>query len=130
MRLIDNYCKFSVNFPILRNSRPEEFYKKDALKIFAKFTVKHLCLFFNKVTALRIANVLKKRLWHWFFPVNFAKFLKTPFLKKTYGGCFRILDTLEMNNKRGKINNIKKKPRTQDKAFGFQATRKMYVCVC
>ena len=32
---------------------------------------------------LRPATLLKKRLWHKFFPVNFAKFLRAPFLKKT-----------------------------------------------
>ena len=42
--------------------------------------------FFNKVAGLRPAILLillKKRLWHRCFPVNFAKFLKTPFLKRT-----------------------------------------------
>ena len=43
---------------------------------------KDLCqsLFFNKVAGLRAATLLKKRLWHWCFPLNFAKFLKTPFV--------------------------------------------------
>ena len=36
-------------------------------------------LFFNKVAGLRPANLLKKRLWHRHFPVNFSKFLRTPF---------------------------------------------------
>ena len=36
--------------------------------------------FFNKVAGLRPATLLKKRLWHRCFPVNFAKFLRTPFL--------------------------------------------------
>ena len=46
---------------------------------FRKFTGKHLChsLFF-----------LKKRLWQRCFPVNFEKFLRTPFLTHTSGGCF------------------------------------------
>ena len=30
--------------------------------------------------ALRIPALLKKRLWYKCFPVNFAKFLRTPFL--------------------------------------------------
>ena len=30
----------------------------------------------------------KKRPWHRCFPVNFAKFLGTPFLENTSGGCF------------------------------------------
>ena len=33
-------------------------------------------------------TLLKKRLWHRFFPVNFAKFLRTPFLQNTFGDCF------------------------------------------
>ena len=37
---------------------------------------------FNKVAGLRAATLLKKRLWHRCFPVNFAKFLRTPFIKK------------------------------------------------
>ena len=55
--------------------------RKDVLINFAKFTGKHLCqsLFFNKVAGLRSATLLKKRLWHRCFPVNFVKFLRTPF---------------------------------------------------
>ena len=34
---------------------------------------------FNKVAYLRPANLLKKRLWRWCFPVGFSKFLKTSF---------------------------------------------------
>ena len=37
--------------------------------------------FFNKVAGLRPATLFKKRLCHRFFPVNFAKFLRTPFLQ-------------------------------------------------
>ena len=67
---------------VLKSSRQEVFCKKVVLKNFFKFTVKHLChgLFFNKVAGLRPATLLKKRLWHRCFPVNFAKFLRTPFL--------------------------------------------------
>ena len=57
------------------------FCKKGGLRNFAKFTGKHLCqnLFFKKVAGLRPATLLKKRAWHWCFPVNFTKFLRTPF---------------------------------------------------
>ena len=50
-----------------------------------KFTGKHLCqgLFFNKVAGLRSKTLLKKRLWHKCFPVDFVKFLRTPFLENT-----------------------------------------------
>ena len=34
--------------------------------------------FFNKVAGLRPATLLKKNLWHRYFPVNFSKFLRTP----------------------------------------------------
>ena len=55
---------------ILRSSRPDVFCKKGVLR-------KHLCqsLFFNKVPA----TLLKKRLWHRCFPVNFMKFPRTSF---------------------------------------------------
>ena len=55
--------------------------KKVFLKISQKFTGKRMCqsLLFNKVAGPRPAALIKKRLWHGCFPVNFAKFLKTPF---------------------------------------------------
>ena len=77
---------FETNKYIYRNgyrsSRPEVFCKKGVLRNFAKFTEKHLCqsLFFNKVAGLRPATLLKKRLWHRCFSVNFAKFLRTSFI--------------------------------------------------
>ena len=62
-----------------RSSRPEVFCKKGGLKNFAKFTRKHLCHspFFNKVAGLRPTTLLKKRLWHRFFLVNFVELLRT-----------------------------------------------------
>ena len=56
--------------------------RKGILRNFAKFTGKHLCksLFFNKVANLRSVALLKMRLC---FPVNFVKFLRTPFLQNT-----------------------------------------------
>ena len=64
-----------------RSSRPEVFCREGVLGNFTKFTGKHLCqsLFFNKVTGLRSATLLKKRLWRRCFPVNFVKFRRTPF---------------------------------------------------
>ena len=43
------------------------FYKKDVLRDFTIFT------------GLRLATLLKKKLWQRCFPVNFVKFLRTPF---------------------------------------------------
>ena len=61
--------------------------RKDVLGNFAKFTGKQLrqSLFFNKVF------LLKKRLWHSCFPVNFAKFLRAPFLQNTSGRLLYML---------------------------------------
>ena len=39
--------------------------------------------FFNKVAGLRLATLLKKRLWYRCFPVNFVQFPRTPFLQNT-----------------------------------------------
>ena len=66
---------------------PEMFCKKGVLKNFAKFTGKHQSqnLFFNKVTGVMPKALLKKRLWHRCFPVNFSKFLRAPFLHNTSG---------------------------------------------
>ena len=41
--------------------------------------------FFPEFLNLRPATLLKKRLWHRCFPVNFTKFLRTPFLQSTSG---------------------------------------------
>ena len=38
------------------------------------------------ITHCRPATLLRKRLWHRCFPVNFKKFLRTPFLQNTSGG--------------------------------------------
>ena len=65
------------------------------LRNFEKFRGKHLLqsLFFNKVAGLKSATLLKRRLWPKAcnvikkrlrcFPMNFAKFLRTPYLQDT-----------------------------------------------
>ena len=55
--------------------------KKGVLRNLTKLTGKQMCqsLFVNKVAGLKSAVLLKKRLWHRYFPVNFTKFLSTPF---------------------------------------------------
>ena len=52
------------------------FFKKGVPRNVAKFTGKVA----GKVAGLRPATLLKKRLWHCCFPVNFVKFLRAPFL--------------------------------------------------
>ena len=56
------------------------------LRDFSKFTEKYLyqSVFFNKVAGPRPETLLKYRLWHEFYPVNFTKFLRTPFLQNTF----------------------------------------------
>ena len=70
---------YVVNY--VQKQPPTVFCKKGVFKNFGKFTGKHLCqrLFFNKVTDLTPANLSEKSLWYRYFPMNFAKFLKTPF---------------------------------------------------
>ena len=100
LTLLSNYCKLSSlfcrrqcnvlmqRFKLLKeiaqfgSSRPEVFCEKGVLRNFAKLTIKRLCqsLFFNKVAGLGPATLLKKRLCYTCYPVNFAKFLRTPFL--------------------------------------------------
>ena len=64
--------------------QPPEVFLKFKLK-FHKITGKHLShgLFFNKVAGLRSVTLLKKKLRHGCFPVNFVIFLRTPFWKAT-----------------------------------------------
>ena len=70
-----------------RSSRSEVFCKNGALRNFTKFTWKRLCqsLSFER---LKPATLLKKKLWHRYFSVNFAKLLRTLFFQSTSLGCF------------------------------------------
>ena len=56
------------------SSSPDVFCKKGVIRYFVKFTRKQLCqsLYFNTIAGFR--------LWHRYFPVNLAKFLRIPFL--------------------------------------------------
>ena len=78
------YSSGWLSFSVQKQS-PGRVCKKGVLRNFAKFTGKYLrqSLFFNKVADLTPAALLNKSLWHRFFPVNFAKFLRTPFLQNT-----------------------------------------------
>ena len=42
-------------------------------------------LLINKVVGLRPATLLKKRPWYRHFPVNFLKFIRTPYLQNSSG---------------------------------------------
>ena len=73
--------------------------RKVVLRNFAKFTGKHPCqsLFFDTVAGLRPGTLIKKRLWYRYFPVNFAKFLRTPYLQNTSGRMFLKQTLTRMN---------------------------------
>ena len=74
-----HFLYISSRLKKIRSSHQRCPMKKVVLRIFAKFTGKHL------YQSLGPATLLKKRLWHRCFPVNFAKFLRTPFLQTTSG---------------------------------------------
>ena len=59
--------------------------RKVVLRNFAKSSRNHLwqSLFFDKVVGLKPATLLKKRLWHRPSPLNFVKYLRTPFFYRT-----------------------------------------------
>ena len=67
---------------VFQKQPPEMLCKKGLLINFTEFTGKNRCqgLFLNKVADLRPATILRKRLWHRCFPMNFAKFVRTPFI--------------------------------------------------
>ena len=60
------FYKLLLSTTINRSSHPKVLCKKGVLRNFKKFTGKHLyqSLLFNKVTGLRSATLLKKRLWY------------------------------------------------------------------
>ena len=61
--------------------------RKGVLRSFTKFTGKHLCqsLFFNKVDSVLVKFYIKNGTLAQAFSCEFAKFLRTPFLKNTSG---------------------------------------------
>ena len=61
--------------PTFRSNCLQVFCKKDVLRNFTKFTGKHLC-----------------QRWHRCFPVNFVKFLRTPFLTEHLRWLFLNLE--------------------------------------
>ena len=90
LKQIQNYYSYetfwhrSFIFTVAGGSRPEVFCKKGVFRNFTKFTGKHLC------QRSKDCNFIKNRLRFSCFPLNFAKFLKTPFLQNTFGGCFCV----------------------------------------
>ena len=91
-----NIERFFISLAYFRSIHRSCSMEKGVLTNFATFTGKNLCqsLFLNKVAGLRSATLLKKRLWRRCFLVNFAKFLRTPFLQNIFG---RLLLPFDMS---------------------------------
>ena len=73
--------KISAKSYWYRSSRPEVFCKKKMFLKISQNPQENACArsLFNKVAGLRPATLLKERLWHRCFLVNFTKFLETLF---------------------------------------------------
>ena len=108
------FCK-KLNSPLIhlwkvitQKQPPDVFCKNGILRNFAKWTGKRLCqrLFFNKIAGARSATLLKKSLWQRCCPVNFAKFLRTPFLQNTSGRVFLITSRLQYKYLFSKLFNV------------------------
>ena len=117
MKFLSTYNISLVRWEINFGSRQQRCsVKRGVLKNFAKFTENHLCqsLFFNKVTDLRSAALLKKRLWHRSFPLNFAKFLRIPFKLNTSGRLLLWTTASETSNTKH-LELIKRRSKVQEK---------------
>ena len=76
-----NIVVFFLKFFFCQKQPPETFYEKGCSQKFHKIHRKTPVpkSLFNKIGGLRPAILLKKRLWHKCFPVNFSNFLRTHF---------------------------------------------------
>ena len=68
---------------MFRSRRSQMFFKTIVIKKFVNFTEKTCVgVFFNKVAGPQNSNFIEKRLQQRFFPVKFAKFLRTTCLNR------------------------------------------------
>ena len=86
---------FDLKSNCIRNSHRRCSVKKGVFRNFTKFTGKNKCqsLFF----LIKLQALLKKRLWHRSFPVNFAKFLRKHFLQNTYASKFCEINVINVS---------------------------------
>ena len=95
---INKICNNSYVVYKFRSSHPDCFVKKMFLEISQNS---------QENTCVRVSFLLKKRPWHRCFPLNFAKFLRTPFLQSTSGGCFcKFLNKILYNLKNQLKENV------------------------
>ena len=71
---------FESQAVFLQKQSPEVFYNK---RCSSKF-----CKIHRKIPGFKPAALLKRRLWHRCFPMNFAKFPRTLFYRKPPDYCF------------------------------------------
>ena len=74
-----------VFYYAVRSIRPEVFCNRGSLKDFTKFTENHLSqgLFFNKVSGLRPATLLKKETLTQVFSFEFCEIFQSTYLYRT-----------------------------------------------
>ena len=99
LKCLKVFCK-----KMLQKQPPEMFCKKGVLKSFTSLT-ENTCVgvSFNKVTGFQV-NYIKKRIQRRCFPVNNAKFLRTPILKKIYIKLLLVLVFCKNRNVRPKFS--------------------------
>ena len=85
--------KIHKNKYFIKKQPPQGFCKKGVLKKFHKVHLKTPVLesLFNRVSGLRPVILLKKKLQHRCFQVNFVKLLRTTFLQNTSIICLTVL---------------------------------------
>ena len=84
--------KIDKNKSFIKKHPPEGLCKKGVLKKSHKIHLKTpvLASLFNRVSGPRSTTLLKRRLQHRCFQVNFVKFLRTPFLQNTSVICLTV----------------------------------------
>ena len=84
--------KYTPNTWLIHMQPLQIFYKINVLKL-RKIQRKKLLLesLFNKVVGPKAWNLIKKRLQHRCFPVNFVLFVKKPYLQNTFGWLLLLI---------------------------------------
>ena len=75
------------NKPSFRASKVHEKIRSSRLGVFCKKVFLEISQNSQENTCTRVCFLIKK-LWHRCFPVNFAKFLRTPFYRTLLDDCF------------------------------------------
>ena len=120
--LQENTCGQSLFLNKVTRLRP-------AIKNFAIFIEKHLrwSLFLNKNVGFQSWNFIKKRLQHRFFPVNIAKFLRTPVLENICERLFERFPTWASNITRNMGIEEDIFSKTKKKHWKFSYMKKTYI---